>query len=106
MKIGDLRHRITISDSQIFEDEWGNQIRDWIEIAQVWARVSNLYGTEYFAAAAIQLEKMLLFTIRYLPSLTESMMISFQGKDYDIKFVDNIKYRNEFLEIKALLKNR
>ena len=43
-------------------DEWGNQISDWIETDHLWARVSNIHGREYFAAAAVQLEKMLVFT--------------------------------------------
>jgi SPP1 family predicted phage head-tail adaptor len=84
-------------------DEWGNQNLDWIETDHLWARVSNIYGREYFAAAAVQLEKMLVFTIRYREGLDESMRIRFQGRDYDIKFVDNIKYQNRYMEIKAML---
>lgn len=84
-------------------DEWGNQNSDWIETDHLWARVSNIYGREYFAAAAVQLEKMLVFTTRYREGLDESMRIRFQGRDYDIKFVDNIKYQNRYMEIKAML---
>jgi len=46
---------------------------------------------------------MLVFTTRYREGLDESMRIRFQGRDYDIKFVDNIKYQNRYMEIKAML---
>ena len=58
---------------------------------------------EFFAASAVQLEKMVLFTIRYIPDLDETMHIMFRGDKYNINFIDNIKYKNKYLEIKALL---
>lgn len=103
MNIGEFRHRIKVLKEEIVEDEIGNQWLESVEIADLWAKVSNLHGTEYFAAASIQLEKMLVFTTRYKEWLDETMCILFQGKNYDIKFVDNIKYRNKYLEIRALL---
>ena len=103
MKIGELRHRVGVLEFVTYYDEWENQRKEWIEVEQVWAKVSNLHGREYFAAATIQLEKTLVFTVRYKEGLDESMRLRFQGKSYDIQFVDNIKYRNKFMEIKALL---
>lgn len=58
-------------------DEWGNQISDWIETDHLWARVSNIHGREYFAAAAVQLEKMLVF----LPLDTEKVWMNRCGYD-------------------------
>ena len=105
MNIGEFRHRIKILKEEVVEDDIGNQYKETVEIASLWAKVSNLHGREYFAAAYIQLEKMLVFTTRYKEGLDETMRIRFQGNDYDIQFIDNIKYRNEYLEIKALLKH-
>lgn len=104
MNIGEFRHRIIISKLYLYQDEYDNEIEEWREIARPWAKVSNIYGKEYFAAASVHLEKMLIFTIRYKAGLDEEMQIRFQGKDYNIQFIDNIKYRNKYLEIKALLK--
>ncbi len=102
MRIGDLRHKIELWDVLIFEDEWLNQRKEFVKVASMWAAVSNLYGKEYFAAAAVQLEKMLTFTIRFFPGIHEGMQIKFDGNFYDIKSIDNIKYKNRFMEIKAL----
>lgn len=41
------------------------------------------------------------FTIRYLPDIDTAMRISFRDKSYDIKAIDNIRYQNRFIEIKA-----
>lgn len=105
MNIGEFRHRIRLLKLEFIQNDIGVYIEEWVEVANLWARVSNLYGKEYFAAASIQLEKMLIFTTRYKEGLDENMGIRFQGNTYDIKFVDNIKYKNKYLEIKALLRN-
>ena len=104
MSIGELRHRITLVELRITEDMYGNQTKEWVEVANLWAKASNLYGKVYFTAASIHLEKMVVFTIRYRAGLNEEMIIRFKGKQYNIQFIDNIKYRNEYLEIKAMLK--
>ena len=64
--------------------------------------MSNLYGKEYYQAAAMQAEKTVKFTIRFLDSITADMRILFEDKQYNITSIDNIKYANKFIEIKAL----
>ncbi|WP_431188446.1 phage head closure protein [Caloranaerobacter azorensis] len=72
-----------------------------MDIKTVWARVSNLYGKEYFAAAAVQAENTIKFLIRYTDGIDTDMRILFKGKQYNITSIDNIKYANKFIEIKA-----
>lgn len=105
MNIGKFRHKIRILKKEWVTDEIGDMVEKIVEVATLWAKVSNLHGREYFAALSVQLEKTLIFTTRYKEGLDETMIIEFQGKDYDINFIDNIKYKNEYLEIQALLKN-
>ena len=100
MEIGDLRHRITlqklvttVNDSG-FEEMFGR-------ITKPLGGLSNLHGREYYAAAAVQAENTVKFTIRYLPDIDTAMRISFRDKSYDIKAIDNIRYQNRFIEIKA-----
>jgi SPP1 family predicted phage head-tail adaptor len=42
------------------------------------------------------------FTIRYLEGVDTTMRILFTGKQYNITAIDNIKYQNRYMEIKAL----
>ncbi|WDU84211.1 phage head closure protein [Caloramator sp. Dgby_cultured_2] len=101
MKIGDLRHRITFQKYISTIDEEGFATQEWQDIASVWAAVKNLYGREYWEAAAIQAENTVKFTIRYRNDIDNTMRIKFNNKYYNIIFIDNIKYQNKFIEIKA-----
>ncbi|WP_100064989.1 phage head closure protein [Miniphocaeibacter massiliensis] len=101
MNIGRLKHRIKLQKSEFTQDDWGNSEEELVEIGEVWAYVTNLHGEEYFAAAQLQLHKEVKFIIRYNPEVDEDTTITFRDKNYDITFVDNIKYGNEYMEIKG-----
>ena len=102
MEIGALNKRITIQELKTNINENGFEVEDWIDFKTVWAGVSNLHGREYFEAAAVQMENIAKFTIRYLDGIDTAMMILFKDKHYNITSIDNIKYKNRFLEIKAM----
>ena len=101
MEIGELRHRITIQKLTTGINENGFEVETWEDYRTVWAAASNLHGREYYAAAAVQAENTVKFTIRYLSGVDAAMRICFQGKTYNITAIDNIKYQNRFIEIKA-----
>lgn len=105
--IGELRHRITLQKKVDVIDSDGFTTQQWQDVATVWAAVENLHGREYWEAAAIQAENTVKFTIRYRQDVDQTMRIVFKKKVYNILSVDNIRYRNEFIEIKAreLLQN-
>jgi SPP1 family predicted phage head-tail adaptor len=101
MNPGDLDKRITFQRLTTTTNENGFEIETLEDFKTVWAKVSNLHGREYFEAAAVQAENTVKFTIRYLEGIDPSMKILFQGKEYNITSIDNIKYKNRFIEIKA-----
>lgn len=102
MEIGALNKRITFQQLKTTINENGFDVEEWLDVKSVWAAVSNLHSKEYFEAAAVQMENTVKFTIRYLPTLDTSMRILFNNTLYNIISVDNIKYRNRFVEIKGL----
>ncbi|SHH59286.1 phage head closure protein [Clostridium grantii] len=102
MSIGDLKHRITFQKFITSVNDNGFEIESWEEFKTVWASVKNLYGKEYFQAAAVQRERTVKFLIRAVPDIDETMRIYFQGKQYNITSIDNIRYENRFIEIKAM----
>ena len=102
MEIASLNKRITLQELKLSINENGFEIEEWIDYKKLWAGVSNLHGREYFDAAAIQMENTVRFTIRYLPGIDTAMRIKFKDKNYNITSIDNIKYRNRFMEIKAM----
>ncbi|WP_132252161.1 phage head closure protein [Natranaerovirga pectinivora] len=102
MKIGALKHRITFQTIESETNKNGFETEIYKDYKTLWAKVTNLHGKEYFEAAAIQKEKTVKFIIRATAGIDETMRIIFQGRAYNITFIDNIKYENKYMEIKAL----
>lgn len=102
MAIGDLRHRLTLQKFTTVVNENGFEEEAWQDYKTVWASVSNLSGREYYQAATVQAEKTVKFLIRYIKEVDTSMRILFKDKQYNITSIDNMKYTNKYIEIKAL----
>lgn len=43
------------------------------------------------------------FVIQYRSDISEKWNIKFRGQKYNIQFIDNVKYGDQYLEIKATL---
>jgi SPP1 family predicted phage head-tail adaptor len=99
---GKLRHRITFQKQNIITNENGFEETIYDNYKTVWTKVSNLSGKEYFEAAKVQKEKTVKFLIRAGIKIDESMRIMFNEKSYNIIFIDNINYKNKYIEVKAL----
>lgn len=102
MGIGELKHRITFQKLTTSINENGFETEGFIEFKTVWASISNLSGREYFAAAEVQKERTIKFKMRAIFDIDETMRIAFQGKHYNITSIDNIRYENKYVEVKAL----
>ena len=102
MKIGEFKHRINIVKPVIEVNENGFEVETYATYKTLWAKAINLHGKEYFEAAAVQKERTVKFIFRAVKGIDETMKIDFSGKLYDITFIDNIKYENKYMEVKAL----
>jgi SPP1 family predicted phage head-tail adaptor len=102
VEIGELKQRITFQKQVTARNENGFEVESWQDYKTVWAKVENLSGREYYQAAAVQAEKTIIFVVRYIAEIGTMMRILFEGKQYNITSVDNKKYENKYLEIKAM----
>lgn len=102
MNIGDLKRRVTFQRFTTVVNNNGFEEETWQDYKTVWASVSNLHGREYFEVASVQAENTVKFTIRYTDEIDTTMRIFFKDKQYNITSIDNIKYENKFIEIKAM----
>jgi len=113
INIGDLNKRIIIQVLTTGTNENGFPVESWETYSTVWSSINNLSSREYYAAVAVQAENTVKFIIRYLKDL--DIVYSTDGKDitkiYRIKFnnsifnitgIDNIKFGNKFMELKAV----
>ncbi|WP_434292009.1 phage head closure protein [Clostridium botulinum] len=117
VKIGEMRHRITIQKYSTYQNENGFDIEKWIDYKTVWASMNNLWGKEFYAAKSTNSENTIEFIVRYSKDLkninTKEYRIktikdknATKEKDkyryFDITFIDNIQYKNKWLKIKAI----
>ncbi len=104
--IGELNKRITLMKEKYVGENpnTGMSMYKNVKLGDVWAKVSSLHGQEYHTAVTVKLEKQLSFIIRYRPDVDEDTNIWFEGRGYDIGFIDDVKYGHEFMELKAKYK--
>lgn len=89
-------------------DAVGNQIENWLPWKTLRAEKTQLWGQEYYAAAAVGQEQTVVFTLRRFPGLDVMDAINyrllFEGRVYDIKHVDRLQDGSLWLKIKATLR--
>ncbi|NFC89510.1 head-tail adaptor protein [Clostridium botulinum] len=117
VKIGEMRHRITIQKYNTYQNENGFDIEEWDDYKTVWASMNNLWGKEFYAAKSTNSENTIEFIVRYSKDLEKINTKEYRIKTikdknatkekdkyryFDITFIDNIKYENKWLKIKAV----
>lgn len=108
MNAGAYREPVTIQKSSVTVDGIGNHTAKWDEYYRGYAYMNNLSGSEYWEAAQTQSENTVMFILRYHPILaeigTKGYRLVHRGKQYDITSIDNVKYKNETIKIRAKAK--
>lgn len=101
-----LNRKITIQKLTIVTSPNGFDEEKWIDWKTLWSSKNNLSGKEYYAAKTVNEEKTVKFEVRYHKDLEElnstEYRVMHDNKEYNITFIDNFMYRNEWLVIKAL----
>lgn len=94
MKIGSLRHKVTLQKKVVTEDELKQQTETWTDIATVWASVEPLSGREYFTAKQVNADISVKITMRYRKDVTPEMRVAFNETVYEILSVIDPEERN------------
>lgn len=89
MKIGKLRHRITIQQLTRTPDGSGGYTETWPTFSTVWASINPVHGKELFEAQQIQSNVTHKIRIRYLSGVKSSMRVSFESRIFQIQSVIN-----------------
>jgi SPP1 family predicted phage head-tail adaptor len=100
------RRLITIEKRTLAFDAERNQVELWAPWKTLKAEKTQLYGSEYYAAAAQGEEQTVVFTVRKLDCLTEvnttDFRLTYDGRAYDIKQVDQLQDGGLWAKIKAI----
>ena len=75
MKIGELRHRVTIQEKTVSIDAYGGEVVTWSTVVTVWAAVEPLSGREFLEGRRQENEINYRIRIRYREGLTPSMRV-------------------------------
>ncbi|WP_017416769.1 phage head closure protein [Clostridium tunisiense] len=72
----------------------------------IWGSINNLFGKEFWAAKTINSENTVEVIIRYSKEFEElnskTYRIKWKDRVFNITFVDNIRYENKWIKIKAI----
>lgn len=108
--ISQMRERITIQKNCPGTDKNGNHILEWKDYYSCSAYANNMSGQEYWAAAQVNSETDMYFVIRYCSEVkamtTDKYRIIFQGRIFNITFIDNVQYKNKTLKIRVTSEKR
>ncbi|MFR0018243.1 MAG: phage head closure protein [Clostridium paraputrificum] len=99
--IGKLNKRISIGHIGSIVNPNGFPETKFLEDYKAWASISNLYGKEFYEAAAVQHEDDVKFIIRYNSNITYKNVIKYEEDIYTIVHIDNVEFSNRWLVIKA-----
>lgn len=99
MKVGQLRHRITFQRKAKVQNEYGEEIADWVDVASVWASVNPISGREFFAAEAVNSEVTHKINMRYRSGITPDMRVKFKERYFQIIVVMNLQEKNVELQL-------
>ena len=99
MKIGKLRHRITIQQVSETQDTDGSVIEVWSAYAVVQASLEPVSGREYLAAQSTQADVTHRINLRYLAGIVPKMRVNYDSRIFDILSVINVGERNRELQL-------
>ena len=101
MRTGELRTRITLQQRSVSVETGGFSVPTWSTIAEVWAKWTNVHGTEAWAALTAQAEGAATVLIRYRDDVDTTCSVLLGDMRYEIVSMDNISQRGVSLELKV-----
>jgi SPP1 family predicted phage head-tail adaptor len=104
LRLGKLRHRITIEQVAESQDTDGSVIETWSSFASAQGSIKPVSGREYFDAQTTQADVTHRIYLRYITGITSKMRIKYNQRIFDILFVINTRERN--LELQLMCRER
>lgn len=99
MRVGKLRHLVTIQQPVEASNEYGEPETSWLIYAQVQASIEPLQGREFLASAGVRSEVTTRIRMRYVEGVTTKMRVLFGDRAFDISAVINVDERGRELQL-------
>jgi len=99
MRIGELRHRVTIQSATETQDSYGQAVLSFSTLATRWASIEQLSGREFFDASKVAAEVTHRVRIRYMTGITPKMRVVYGSRTFEIVAITNPEERNIALDL-------
>ncbi len=96
---GQLDRRITIQSFSTTTDDFGEVVKSFTTLANVWAKVEEKRGDEGEDGNQLVATKRVEFFIRYRSDINEQMRITYNNETYKIEAILNADSRKAFQKI-------
>lgn len=96
---GQLDRRITIQSFTTTTDDFGEVVKSFTTLANVWAKVEDKRGNEGEDGNQLVATKRVEFLIRYRSDINEQMRIQYNNETYKIEAILNADSRKAFQKI-------
>ena len=101
MRLGPLRHRVTIQLEERNEDGYGGHTPTWRDLDTVFASVEPLSGQEAVVARQLQDTVTHKVVMHYRSGIKAAMRVKFGTRIFNIREVRNPGERNQRLELRC-----
>lgn len=99
--IGELRHRVLLQRRSEVADAGGGISSGWTDIAELWAEILPLAGSERVLAMRVQPVQNFLIRLRYREDITPADRLLSGLRVLNIRSVKNVNERNQWLECRC-----
>ncbi len=106
MYIGRLQQRVELQQRSTTLDAYGQQIPTWTTLAEVWANIKPLGGSEKLRAMVVESTLSHLVTVRYNknfmpPTTVDAWRIKYGTRLFNIIAARNIDEANKHIEFQC-----
>ena len=101
MHAGKLSEPVVFQRRTLTSDGAGGQTESWAAVpgAPTRAYVTPVSGTERYASDRVEATVRLRLVTRYTTALRESDRVTIRNKVHNIRFLDNVEFRDKWLQI-------
>ncbi|MEQ1887567.1 MAG: phage head closure protein [Alphaproteobacteria bacterium] len=96
-----MRRKIILQRRLETADAGGGAALSWIDIAELWARITPLPGSETVHAMQMQATQTYLIRMRYRGDITPADRLALQQRILNIRSVKNVNERSQWLECRC-----
>ena len=102
MRIGQLRHLVTLQQPTEGVDEYGNPTTIWVDVGQAWAAVEPVRGQEQYLAQQTYGTTTYRVRIRHRQDVSVTWRVVWEGRVLEVKAALDVDGRHRELALTCI----